>query len=90
MHPLGDALYHLRLLGLMGKTTEADLVAAFEAGRISSEDWADMVNRCRACEGIETCERWLATHESAEEAPGCCKNAKVLLRLRAEKEKAEA
>ena len=48
------------------------------------------VNRCRACEGIETCERWLATHESAEEAPGCCKNAKVLLRLRAEKEKAEA
>ena len=90
MQPLGDALYHLRLLGLMGKTTGSDLTTAFSEGLISSEDWAFMINRCRACSCTVTCERWLGAHENAELPPECCNNSGVLKSLRAEMEQTKA
>lgn len=83
MQPLGDALVHLRLLGLMAKTVDVDLAKAFAEGEITPEDWANMVNRCRACACVEKCERWLATHEHALEAPVECNNANCLRSLRA-------
>lgn len=83
MQPLGDSRVHLRLLGLMAKTVDADLVEAFAEGEITPEEWAGMVNRCRACGCVERCERWLAAHDHAEEAPEGCNNADRLGSLRA-------
>ncbi|MDE4133937.1 DUF6455 family protein [Phaeobacter sp. QD34_3] len=86
MQPLGEALFHLRLLGLMAKTTDVDLVEAFAAGQISEEDWAEMINQCRACGCVEKCQRWLAAHDHAEAAPEGCNNADRLQQLHAKKE----
>ncbi|MEL0437533.1 DUF6455 family protein [Phycobacter sp. K97] len=82
MQPLGDALVHLRLFGLMAKTVDVDLAKAFADGKISPAEWARMVNRCRACDCAEKCERWLAVHEHASEAPDGCNNADRLRSLR--------
>ncbi len=71
----------------MGQTTGADLVAAFAEGRISSHDWAHMINQCRACGCPEKCEGWLALTESAERTPEYCANAAELVRLRGEIER---
>ncbi len=82
MQPLGDALVHLRLLGLMAKTVDVDLAEAFAEGKITPEEWAKMVNRCRACGCVERCERWLACHEHSADAPEGCNNANRLRSLR--------
>ncbi|MEP4036216.1 DUF6455 family protein [Pseudophaeobacter sp.] len=88
MHPLGDAMQHLQLLARMGKHLGADLVEAFEAGKISPEDWAEMITYCRGCDAPEHCRAWLDSQERAEGEvkvdlpPSYCCNAARLLKLR--------
>ncbi len=82
MHPLGDTRYHLRLISQMGKVTEAHLTEAFETGRITSRQWADMIDRCRACTAPAECERWLSAHPRAHETPQYCVNADILSDLK--------
>lgn len=88
MHPLGDAMEHLQLMARMGKHLGTDLVEAFEAGKISQEDWAEMITSCRGCDGPEGCRTWLDAQERAAEGqaesqpPAHCRNAARLLRLR--------
>lgn len=87
MHPLGDAMQHLQLLVRMGKHLGADLVEAFEAGKISPEDWAEMITSCRGCDAPEHCRTWLECQERAEgevktdPPPNYCCNAARLLKL---------
>ncbi|MFC4213744.1 DUF6455 family protein [Pseudophaeobacter arcticus] len=89
MHPLGDAMQHLQLMARMGKHLGTDLAEAFEAGKISAEDWAEMITSCRGCDAPESCKRWLETQDGAAgaggsvEPPDYCCNAARLLRLRA-------
>jgi hypothetical protein len=88
MHPLGDAMQHLQLLARMGKHLGTDLVEAFEAGKISQEDWAEMITSCRGCEAPEGCRAWLENQERREGEdkqdlpPTYCCNAARLLSLR--------
>lgn len=88
MHPLGDAMQHLQLMARMGKHLGTDLAEAFEAGKISAEDWAEMITSCRGCDAPEGCRRWLEDQDRAEDAekspvpPGYCCNAARLLSLR--------
>lgn len=88
MQPLGDAMYHLQLLARMGQALEVDLIQAFEAGDLSAEDWAAMVQSCRGCTMPEDCQHWLEVRErqadgrkDALPSVGCC-NAAQLLALR--------
>lgn len=76
---LGDTLYHMRLLGRMGRAVGADLVKAFETGEIDDVDWARMITRCRSCASPQQCQAWLTTHEIAECPPKGCNNAERLL-----------
>lgn len=82
MQTLGDPLYHLRLLGRMGHTVGADLVQAFEAGKIDNETWTQMITNCRGCPYPQKCHAWLdATEQAAAPPSGCC-NAESLHQLR--------
>lgn len=82
MQPLGDPLYHLRLMARMGETVGADLTGAFAAGEISHEDWAAMITRCRGCEAPDQCEAFLAAQERADAPMPGCRNADALMQLK--------
>ncbi|GAA6195351.1 hypothetical protein NBRC116598_07950 [Pseudophaeobacter arcticus] len=96
MHPLGDAMLHLQLMARMGKHLGADLAEAFATGKISAEDWAEMITSCRGCDAPENCKRLLDRQdgqdmqhgaerpEGSVEPPVYCCNAARLLRLRAD------
>ena len=52
-------------------------------GRLSANDYAEMVTRCRAAECSENCAIWLSIQQSqAIAAPEFCANAKTLNELR--------
>ncbi|MBO6553093.1 MAG: hypothetical protein JJ926_04650 [Roseitalea sp.] len=39
-------------------------------------------NRCMTCAEPDACEKWLAGHDRAEEAPGYCRNHDLFERLK--------
>lgn len=88
MHPLGDPLQHVQRITRMGQLLGADLVSAFEHGRIDSQRWAEMVAACRACEQPQQCKIWLENAERdagqgdgiTTPFDGCC-NAQALMAL---------
>ncbi|MBE1284228.1 MAG: hypothetical protein GJ676_13030 [Rhodobacteraceae bacterium] len=73
MQKLGDMMAHVRLMSRMGKTVGVDLVRAHDAGLMSQEDWADLVQSCRGCDWAR-CPDWLDRHGSVETAPKTCPN----------------
>ena len=86
MKPLGDPRAHYwRVIG-MAQATGVDLVGAFETERLSSETWAHMVNRCRACSCVAGCDRWLAAGNTACVPPRGCENRERFGLLRVEQE----
>lgn len=74
MKPLGDRNRHYWLAQRMAKTTGADLVKAHQAGALSQEEWAQMVQNCRACDWTEGCARWLQRTVKADTVPDTCAN----------------
>jgi len=42
----------------------------------------DAAAQCRSCGDPDACRAWLASHGSAEEAPGFCRNHDLFARLR--------
>lgn len=81
--PLGDATEHYWLVQRMAKTCGVDPAAAAERGDLSAERWADMVNRCRSCDWVGGCQRWLDRQDSDSDAtpPTTCVNAERLRAL---------
>ena len=86
MQTRGPMMRHWRLVNRMAKTTDTDLVTAFDDGRLSSEAWAGMVNACRGCAWAETCDGWLADHDHVDAAPRPCCNRARFAALRAGEE----
>lgn len=81
---LGDEVDHFWLVQRMAKTAQIDLAAAFEAGDLTSEDWAAMVECCRGCAWTDGCKDWLAVpDQSAEIPPDTCLNRSRMGVLRA-------
>ncbi|MFT7596339.1 MAG: hypothetical protein ACI8R4_003674 [Paracoccaceae bacterium] len=74
MQVLGKLMRHVRLVAGMAKSTKTDLVGAAQAGDLSQEYWADMVQTCRKCSWASDCPNWLAEHETVAEAPDTCLN----------------
>jgi hypothetical protein len=80
---LGDESEHLILLRRMAAETGADTVTAFEDGELTSEDWAAALARCRGCDWVGGCRRWLDTPaERPRAVPRPCANAPLLAELR--------
>ncbi len=77
MQTRGSNMRHWQLVNQMAKTTDTDLVSAFVEGRLSADDWAEMVNACRGCAWAETCDGWLDAHPHEDAAPRpCCNRAR--------------
>ena len=92
--PLGDPVKHYWLARSMAAATGVDLAAAYDEGRLTQDDWAEMNTRCRGCdwERDGACGRWLSFHEDpgSAKAPQTCDNADVFTRLRAGETATEA
>ncbi len=73
--PLGDEREHYWLALGMAQTVGLDLQAEIEAGRLSQEDWAETVQRCRGCGWAGGCPSWMEDNPDAERAPKPCVNA---------------
>lgn len=78
--PLGDTTVHFWLVQRMAKTCNVNTAQAVADGALKTQDWANMVQRCRSCEWTEGCQRWLDNHDTTQTAqpPESCMNAKVL------------
>ena len=79
---LGQVMKHVRLISRMARATETDLVAAHEAGVLSQDEWAEMVQTCRRCDWAAECEGWLDAHDTASCAPETCLNRARFAALR--------
>ncbi|KUF10214.1 DUF6455 family protein [Pseudoponticoccus marisrubri] len=80
---LGPETDHYWLVQRMAKATGVDLVRAWDAGMLSSEDWAGVVTRCRGCTWTEGCGRWLDAAEGEPRGlPTPCVNRERLQRIK--------
>jgi len=86
MHPLGDKGRHYWLLQDMARATDVDLVGAFRDGRITSRDWAEMIDLCRACDWGDGCQTWLQAGKAPRPIPRHCRNSARLAQLKCEQE----
>lgn len=83
MKPLGKTLDHYWKVQKMAKATGVDLVEAFDAGDLTSDQWAGVVSRCRQCGWLGGCEAFLDGAEEGQEAPPRdCVNHKVFEALK--------
>lgn len=86
MGVLGDPRRHYWLVQGMARAVGVDLARAFEDGRIDRRDWAETVERCRACDWVDGCRAWLAAGGAAHVPPGPCRNRARFALLRLEEE----
>jgi hypothetical protein len=85
--PLGPKQRHYWLVMRMAQSAGVDLVAAMREGQLTQAEWAGMVTRCRGCDCVEACHRWLADPSDAPRAvPEGCLNGDRLGALRTEGE----
>ncbi len=80
---LGDIERHFWLTRSVARCMGVNLSEAMSDGRLSPEEYAEMVTRCRASGCHLQCQEWLAGQlEQAEAAPEHCPNAAIYNRLR--------
>lgn len=84
MQALGNPITHFWLVQDMAQTAGVDLVAARRENRLTVEDWAAMVTRCRGCQWTAGCQHWLDAQPTDEPAaaPPACANRAVFDTLR--------
>ena len=74
--PLAPEKKALRRVLAMADATGTDLVRAYEDGRLSQDDWAKTINRCRGCRWADGCDQWLESGDgAARPVPEACRNA---------------
>ena len=79
---LGDPNRAFWLTRSVARTVGLNLSDAIDEGKLSVEDYAEMVTRCRMCPHPETCEVWLAANgKGALLVPDHCANATSLNRV---------
>jgi hypothetical protein len=72
---------HEDLMGRMARTLGADLDEAELRGDLPPLERADMLLSCTGCSDPDGCQHWLERHETAEAAPGFCRNGAHLADL---------
>lgn len=81
--PLGDIERHFWMTRSIARMIGVNLSEAMADGRLSPEDYSEMVTRCRASGCTGACAAWLAEQNGyAEAAPDFCVNAERLNALR--------
>ena len=80
--PLGPERRHLMLLHRMARATGIDPAEMSRRGHLTQEDWSGAVTRCRGCQIVPDCERFLERRaDGPRPAPQACRNATLLERL---------
>jgi hypothetical protein len=78
--------HHADLVDRMAQTLGLDLDETIMEGRMQEQTRENAVLRCTGCADVGGCERWLADQpQSAEEAPGMCRNGTLFALLKAGK-----
>lgn len=72
--PLGDSRKHFWLAQRMARLNGLELNEAADQGNLDQESWAGIVHRCRGCDWVEGCERFLDKGVAPEALPVGCKN----------------
>ena len=76
---LGDPALHFWLTRSVARVLDVNLSDAIAQGRLTPNDYAEMVARCRQCPHVQDCQLWLATEGAqAAEAPTHCAHKPVL------------
>jgi len=79
---LGDPATHFWLTRSVARVMGVNLSEAMAMERLSAADYADMVNRCRTCPHVSTCQQWLGERRmQAAPAPDHCMHYERLSRL---------
>lgn len=82
IHRLGDPATHFFLTRSVARVMGVNLSEAMAEHELSAADYAEMVNRCRQCQKVATCQEWLGQKRTRPaEAPEHCCNADILRRL---------
>ncbi len=77
--PLGEIETHFWLTRSVARCMGVSLTEAMAEGKLTPDDYAQIVTRCRASDCSEKCQVWLAAQQSrAKEAPEFCANSKPL------------
>lgn len=80
--PLGSRRDHYWMALRMAQSTGADLQTALDSDFISQADWAELVERCRACDWADGCDCWMSAQiPGGAEVPQACPNAPVFERV---------
>ncbi len=89
---LGPELDHYWLVQRMAKTTGVDLVKAWDAGLLTSEDWAGLVHRCGGCAWTGGCDRFLDDRARSEtpDLPAPCLNRSRFAEIKAQLQELDA
>jgi len=88
---IGDsaAERHFWLTQGMARTVGVNITEEIARGKLTREDFANMVVRCGSCEFSERCVRWMAEGRHIDEGPpGFCLNHESIQALKALKETA--
>ena len=76
---LGDPALHFFLTRSVARACDVNLSDAMAQGRLSANEYADMVTRCRKCPYVGQCQQWLAKNgANAEHAPEGCAHRALL------------
>jgi hypothetical protein len=78
-HPRGDPGLHFWLTRSVAKVMGINLSEAMAEKRLTAQEYATMVDACRQCALVESCQCWLSTQSqlAACPPPGCV-NSEVL------------
>jgi Family of unknown function (DUF6455) len=72
---------HKKLMDQMADRLGSDLDEAELRGELAPGARNAMVLSCTNCASPEECQKWLAAHDSADQAPEFCRNGEALAAL---------
>lgn len=73
---------HASLMGNMAGRVGLDLGDEVAEGHLSANKYRETVMRCTQCDSVEDCQKWLKAHDSADSAPGYCRNRGLFAELK--------
>jgi hypothetical protein len=82
MQTLGNAREHFWRVIKMADANRVDLSDALDTGRITVEDYSEMITKCRGCTEVGKCDRLLSALPSLEKAPAYCENRDTFAELK--------
>ncbi len=81
----GDTDLHFWLTRSVGRSIGLSFTRAMDEGRLSPSGYLDLVQACRGCPHVHSCQHWLGRQRQAQgraRAPCFCPNAPALEALR--------